>query len=133
MAPAVPVGVIFFMNQAFFWVFIGGGAGSMLRYGLSLALAPVQSRFPWATLTANVAACFILGMVLAAHSMDQMSETRRLLLATGLCGGFSTFSTFTADNWQLLQHGHTLTAVLNMFINLSLCMVFFVLGWKIRF
>lgn len=121
------------MNQAFFWVFIGGGAGSMLRYGLSLALAPVQSRFPWATLTANVAACFILGMVLAAHSMDQMSETRRLLLATGLCGGFSTFSTFTADNWQLLQHGHTLTAVLNMFINLSLCMVFFVLGWKIRF
>lgn len=135
MAPAVPVGVIFFMPYAFLLVFIGGGLGSITRYGLALALMPLQARFPWATLAANALACLILGAVLAAQSQGALPDSRRLLIATGFCGGFSTFSTFTADTWQLYQHGQPLAAMANIAVNLVVCFVFLGLGMmlKLRF
>ena len=74
----------------FLLVFLGGGAGSLLRYGLALWLGPVQGRFPWATLAANALACFILGWVGALALQHRLSEEQRLLLATGLCGGMPT-------------------------------------------
>lgn len=116
---------------AFFLVFVGGGLGSISRYALYLALLPWQARFPWATLAANTLACVVLGAVLGSHWAGHLSDQRRLLLATGFCGGFSTFSTFTADSWQLYQNGQAWVALTNVALNLLLCFACLLLGLKL--
>ena len=84
-------------------VFIGGGLGSLMRYGLSLAIG--SRGFPLATLAANVAGCFLIGCFGAAGARFSWGETTRLLLTVGLCGGFTTFSTFSKDSLALLEGG----------------------------
>jgi fluoride exporter len=111
-------------------VFLGGGLGSIVRYGIALGLHNWQLRFPWATLAANVLACFVLGYLSGLQTNGGLSESNRLLLATGFCGGFSTFSTFTAENWHLLQTGQQTAAFLNMAGSLILCFLFLFIGLK---
>lgn len=112
-------------------VFIGGGLGSICRYGIGLWIQTWQVRFPLATLIANGLACVALGAVLGFQVSGQLSERYRLLLATGFCGGFSTFSTFTAETWHLVQAGQTSTALLNMATNMGVCLLGLLLGIKI--
>lgn len=83
-------------------VMLGGALGSLLRYGLSVYIP--ASSFPWATLLANIAACFILGMVTGLGHKQALGNSWQLLLGTGFCGGFSTFSTFSKETWELGQH-----------------------------
>lgn len=113
---------------AFSLVFLGGGLGSIARYSLYLLLRPWQQQFPWATLAANGLACLVLGFALG-HT--DWSEQRRLLIATGFCGGFSTFSTFTAENWGLWQAGQHGAFVGNVFGSLALCLLCLLLGLKL--
>ena len=84
-------------------VFLGGGLGSLMRYGLSLAIG--SRGFPLATLAANVAGCFLIGIFGAAGARFSWSEATRLLLTVGLCGGFTTFSTFSKESLALLEGG----------------------------
>jgi CrcB protein len=114
-----------------FLVFVGGGLGSVARYGVGLLIQPYTPRFPLATLLANVAACLLLGILTGLQLRGQLDESRRLLLATGFCGGFSTFSTFTNDTWSSLQNGQTASALLNVFLNLAVCFFSLLLGAKI--
>lgn len=73
----------------------GGFVGSGLRYGLSLAAQRWSVTFPHGTLWANLTGCFLLGAVMAvAAETDILSPSARLFWATGLCGGFTTMSTF---------------------------------------
>lgn len=115
----------------FLLVFLGGGLGSVCRYGLGIWAQPWQSRFPVATLAANGLACVVLGAVLGLHLGGQIPERWRLLLATGFCGGFSTFSTFTAETWQLTQSGQTSAALLNVAANMGVCLLGLLLGTKL--
>ncbi len=115
---------------AFSLVFLGGGAGSIVRYGLYLMLRPWSVRFPWTTLAANGLACLALGLVLG-WTGGNWSEQRRLLLATGFCGGFSTFSTFTSETWGLWQNGQSWAAIFNIAGSLALCLVCLLLGLKL--
>ena len=115
----------------FLLVFLGGGLGSICRYGISIGLQPWQLRFPLATLAANGLACVVLGAVLGLQVGSQMPERYRLLLATGFCGGFSTFSTFTAETWQLAQSGQTSTALINVAANMGVCVLGLLLGMKL--
>jgi fluoride exporter len=108
-------------NMGFFWVFIGGGLGSVCRYGLALAMQPLTVRFPWATLAANVLACVVVGVLMAQQQQANLSDTRRLLLLTGFCGGLSTFSTFTGETWRLFAAGDTTGAITNIALNLLMC------------
>ena len=116
----------------FLLVFVGGGLGSVSRWGLSLALQPLLPRFPWATLTANGLACFIMGLVLAQQMSTGVIEQRRLLLSVGFCGGFSTFSTFSAETFQLWQGGQPSLAALNVLGSLLVCFACLLLGMKIH-
>ena len=88
-------------------VFLGGGAGSILRY---LVQAALHERihpysFPWATFAVNLAGCFLIGLFYAWSGRFHLSAEVRLLLTTGLCGGFTTFSTFGHDCLQMLRQG----------------------------
>ena len=93
---------------SFLWVFIGGGLGSVARYGIALLCGSSASDYPWATFWANLAACLLLGILLGLNAQQLLSSQTRLLLMTGFCGGFSTFSTFSGENLQLLTGGQTL-------------------------
>lgn len=118
------------MAQLLF-VFLGGGLGSICRWGLGLAVQPLVPKFPLATLLANGMACLVLGAVLGMHQQGALSEERRLLLATGFCGGFSTFSTFTAETWQYFQNGQYMTVAINVIGSLAVCFVCLLLGIKL--
>lgn len=99
---------------AFLWVFLGGGLGSICRYGLARWLAPYQLAFPYATLLANVLSCILLGYLAGMSLREEMGATYKLLLMTGFCGGFSTFSTFSNETYSLLQSGHYALALFNI-------------------
>jgi CrcB protein len=103
----------------FLFVFLGGGLGSCARYGVSRLLSPQPGAFPFATLIANFLACLLLGYLISLVATDRLSATYRLLLLTGFCGGFSTFSTFSAELLDLLSSGRLVLALSYAFISLA--------------
>ena len=101
---------------------IGGGLGTNARYWLGKLVLVVQAaevRFPWATFLINVTGSAILGVLAAAYlnpkSAQDATPTHKmwyLLLGTGFCGGFTTFSTFSLETFELIQEGKSWLAVL---------------------
>lgn len=93
------------MKQLFF-VFIGGGLGSVLRYIISRYLNQTGSGFPLGTFTANILGSLLIGIIIGlAAKNNTLSQNQTLLLATGFCGGFTTFSTFAYENQVLFKSG----------------------------
>lgn len=92
--------------KALIYIFFGGGIGSVLRYGIQLLLKEriVPYHFPWETLTVNIVGSFLIGLFYALSARFNLSVETRLLLTTGLCGGFTTFSTFSNDSLQLFRN-----------------------------
>jgi fluoride exporter len=88
---------------------LGGGIGSIARYLCQKWFAEnVQHPFPWGTFMVNLLGCFLIGVIYAAgEKTTLLSPQTRLLLITGLCGGFTTFSTFAFENMSLLRNGDT--------------------------
>ena len=101
---------------------VGGAAGSVARYLCQVAINSVYTfRFPLATLLVNVAGCFIIGLLYAmAERTSVLSPQFRLLLGTGFCGGFTTFSTFAFENMDLIRTGDTSYFLLYAFGSLLL-------------
>jgi CrcB protein len=89
---------------------LGGGAGSILRYLSAVCSNKMfPSAFPAGTFFVNILGCFILGLLVGLIEHRQMlNVNHRLLFITGFCGGFTTFSTFSAESLQLFESGHTL-------------------------
>jgi len=86
---------------------LGGFVGSVARYGISALLVPLApGGFPWGTLLVNLSGSFAIGVVLAAAvERAWLAPDVRLLLAAGLCGGFTTMSSFSFETWALLEQG----------------------------
>lgn len=87
-------------------VFLGGGLGSVARYWLSLKLNNFENAIPYGTLLANILGSLIIGFILGYSSRTGLlNENQSLLLATGFCGGFTTFSTFAYENHLYIKGG----------------------------
>ncbi|MGB2144187.1 MAG: fluoride efflux transporter CrcB [Flavobacteriaceae bacterium] len=87
-------------------VFIGGGVGSALRYLVGKFLKMPASGFPWSTFSVNVLGSLIIGILMGVTLKNSaLSENQTLLLITGLCGGFTTFSAFAYENQVFLKEG----------------------------
>ena len=84
-------------------VFLGGGTGSVLRYLMGMWIG--SAAFPWATLVVNAVGSFAIGLLGGWASRFGWGETLRLSLTVGLCGGFTTFSTFSKESLALAETG----------------------------
>lgn len=115
----------------FLMIFIGGGLGSMVRFGIAELVSPLKSGFPSATFIANVISCCVLGFLLAYVLKVEVQPMLKLLFITGFCGGFSTFSTFTGETFLLLQNGNWPTAIIYILSSLMVCLFSLYLGFKL--
>jgi len=98
------------MERNLLLVGVGGFAGSIMRYLVAVLFASqVPSVFPYATLTVNIVGCFVIGVLFALSDRGNfLSPEWRILLTTGFCGGFTTFSTFSYESLRLMQDGEYL-------------------------
>ena len=104
------------------FVGLGGFVGSVLRYLVSLVPLEHESGFPLVTLGINVLGAFLLGLIMTAAGRSSGLDARTLLfLKVGVCGGFTTFSTFALEAHGLLSGGKPLVALLYMILSVVLC------------
>jgi CrcB protein len=99
----------------FILVILGGAIGSGSRYLLSTYITKTYpAAFPYGTFAVNIIGCLLIGIIYGTTERFQVASPQwRLFLATGLCGGFTTFSAFAYENFQLLQTGNYMTFTLN--------------------
>ncbi len=92
--------------KQFLLVFVGGGLGSVLRYVIGKTLNSSQTGIPYGTFAANIIGSLLIGVFLGLAAKNQaLTQNHTLLLATGFCGGFTTFSTFAYENHIFLKSG----------------------------
>ena len=92
--------------KSFLLVFLGGGLGSGLRYLVTITMNQYSKVFLFGTFTVNMLGCLLIGLILGyAQKENTLTSNQTLLLATGFCGGFTTFSAFANENLELIKNG----------------------------
>ena len=92
--------------KSFLLVFLGGGLGSALRYLVASAMNQYSKVLPYGTFTVNILGCLLIGIILGYTQRENtLTSNQTLLLATGFCGGFTTFSAFANENLELIKNG----------------------------
>jgi len=118
---------------AYFWVAIGGALGSVARFWLSNAMAvAIGAAFPWGTLLINVLGSFVIsffGMSTAASAKFALSDAARVFVMVGICGGFTTFSSFSLQTVELMRAGQAGRAGVYATASLILCVAACGLGF----
>jgi CrcB protein len=112
-------------------VAVGGGVGSSLRYLVGKAMgSQADVVFPWHTLAVNLSGAFLIGVLIVAAARQGWPGWWRPLIAVGVLGGYTTFSTFSLDTYRLLEEGHPGQAALNAFGTLAAGLVAVWLGLR---
>ena len=118
------------MLRNFLLIGLGGALGSMLRYGSGLLVG--TKAFPLAILLINITGSFIIGLVMAYSTRNEIfAGNWKLFLATGLCGGFTTFSAFSLDNLLLLENGKFWMFALNVVSSILFGLAAVWIGFKL--
>lgn len=120
------------MLQSMLMVGAGGFAGSVLRYLISHYMnLSTQTVFPLGTFIVNLTGSFLIGIIMASSLSEDLNHQMRLLLATGFCGGFTTFSSFSYEFFSLLQNGHHGYAFLYAISSFAFGLMFVWLGFTL--
>ena len=119
------------MLKNIIYIGLGGGVGSICRFVFSLAFNKwVDASFPWGTFFINVLGSILIGLLLGMFDKSIFNDTSKLLLITGFCGGFTTFSAFSSENLNLLMAGQWLTALAYSALSVVLGIAAVWLGYK---
>ena len=117
------------------YIFIGGGVGSVLRYlaqiSINERMSGIGFPFSWGTFIVNIAGSLLIGLFYSISERWNLSMEMRLLLTTGLCGGFTTFSTFSNDGLSLLRGEFYGTFLLYALLSIGLGLVAVLAGGAI--
>ena len=97
--------------------------GSLGRWGIGIVLGSWLPGIPVGAFVANVLAGLVIGLVTGAHAVAPLPEPARLALTVGLCGGLSTFSTFSNETLQMIESGNLWGAAANVALNVGTCLV----------
>jgi CrcB protein len=112
---------------SYLWVALGGALGTTARYWLSGVVArSVGETFPWGTLVINVTGSFVIGFFGALTGPDGrvfVGSTARQFVMIGMCGGYTTFSSFSLQTLNLMNDGEWLQAGANVVLSVLLCMI----------
>lgn len=116
--------------KAYFFIFIGGGLGSLLRYGVSELLKKsfLTTPFPWGTFAVNIVGSLLIGFLTTLALKNMVDPNLRLFAIVGLCGGFTTFSTFSNEAVALLRDGYYLYFSLYVLGSISLALLAVIIG-----
>ena len=112
-------------------VMIGGALGTLARYVVSVLALPISRDLPWGTILINATGSFIIGLfgtLTLAHGRFPVSENVRLFVMIGLCGGYTTFSSFSLQTLDLMRNGAVVRATVNVFASVVLCVLAVALG-----
>ena len=104
----------------------GGAFGTVARYLAAAAMAPLSQGVPWGTIAINVLGSFAIGLfgtLTLAHGRYPASEPLRLFVMVGVCGGFTTFSSFSLQTLDLLRAGAPGRAALNVAVSVAMCVL----------
>lgn len=104
-------------------VALGGALGSLGRWGIGASLRAVAPGIPAGTFAANVLAGLIIGAVTGASAAVPMDPAAKAFLAVGLCGGLSTFSTFSNETLSFIEAGNLAAAAINIAANVGACLL----------
>lgn len=105
---------------------LGGALGAILRYLISLL--PLKGSFPVWTLLTNLLGAVAIGFIAGASARGRMQDVAALFWKTGVCGGFTTFSTFSLEAFSLLANGNRGLGVLSILLSILLCLGGIALG-----
>jgi fluoride exporter len=112
---------------SYLWVALGGALGTTARYWLSGVVArSVGETFPWGTLVINVTGSFVIGFFGALTGPDGrvfVGSTARQFVMIGMCGGYTTFSSFSLQTLNLMNDGEWLQAGANVVLSVLLCLI----------
>jgi CrcB protein len=117
----------------YFWIALGGALGSVARYGCSsLAARWIGETFPWGTLIVNVTGSFVIGFFVGLTGPDGrviVSPNARLFVTVGICGGYTTFSSFSLQTLNLIRDGDLMEAGGNVLGSVIGCLASVWLGY----
>jgi fluoride exporter len=121
--------------ESYIWVAIGGAIGTVGRFWLSGVVArAIGETFPWGTLIINVSGSFIIGFIAAFTGPEGrvfVGSTARQFMMVGLCGGFTTFSSFSLQTLNLMNDGEWLRAGGNIVGSVALCLIAVWVGYML--
>lgn len=118
------------MPLNFIFVALGGAAGAMGRYAVSLL--PVRTEFPALTFVTNILGAFLIGFISGmTESRKKVNPHEVLFWKTGVCGGFTTFSTFSLESYTLLHNKKYITGSAYMLLSVICCLAGVLLGRKL--
>lgn len=112
-------------------VMAGGAVGTLSRYLISVVALPISDKIPWGTILINFTGSFVIGFfgtLSLAHGRLPVSENVRLFVMVGLCGGYTTFSSFSLQTFDLIRGGAVFRAGVNVTASIVLCIAAVALG-----
>jgi CrcB protein len=116
-------------------VMAGGALGSVARYGLAVAVGSLMGQgFPWGTILINILGSFVIGWfggLTGPNGRHAVPEAMRAFVMIGICGGFTTFSSFSLQTMELLRAGYTGRALANVVASVTLCLMATTLGLRL--